>query len=703
MEDSTYSIIVSQIGYRPEEKKIGIIRSDSLNDDIFSNQEINIVCVEDQSTVCVTKNISYWGEKWGIHFWIIDFSEIKIEGEFYLQFDLISLKSSSFIIKNFLLLEKTLIKTSVGQLDLKVGGKLGWQDCGSDLRAVEGHVAQLLGLIDCFESLPNLMSDEQKSKFREHIDRGADYIALCQREDGSFVNEYYSVQDKKSWTLSMMATIALAGAYEVTDVVGYLDSAKRGWNYCTEIIHYTRTELLEEIEETRKVFGKYSPWVPPMGLRSRDKMLIVWAGTELYKNTNDVKYKSVAIKYADELCEKLQFLDYTSYENGVYGNFYAWENSGIHQKSWEHIGWGYNCGAIFPDEINGLINLLDMFPEQENWHRWRYSVKQYAYGYLKATSTHTPFRIYPLGLFDGEVRFFGPSWHGFNGIYGRVARTSMMIAHLFEDLEFEIIADQNMQWVVGLNTGIKNDSGAYEGVSCINGIGKKYARAWTNIEGSICNGFCANPQFKLEHLDDLEDRPAYLTTEDWIVHNGGWLSGLSQIEKPFIMKIKTQYKGNPVQAEIKICLPEEYSYKTNSRGLQNISTLPVLRKGTVIITWNDSYLEYELTTISGLKKVLVSDFSDSLKACLSIDKENKKCILMVTNRGKDQTNIHLYLRAVGIRLSTDEMEEILKSAESKEFVFQYEPINDDSIKPFYIYSEIAGNYSSVVCEIDWKE
>jgi len=207
----------------------------------------------------------------------------------------------------------------------------------------------------------------------------------------------------------------------------------------------------------------------------------------------------------------------------------------------------------------------------------------------------------------------------------------------------------------------------------------------------------------MEHLDDLEDRPSFLNTEDWIVHNGGWLSGLSQIEKPFWLKIKTLYKGNPVQADITIRLPEEYNYKTNARGLFSTCSLPTLREGTIILHWNDVFIQCNLSTISGLKKALIVDFSDFLASCLNIERENRNCILEVSNKGKDMTKIHVHFKPVAVKLCKDEFEDTLESGETKKFTVSYLPTDENKIQPFYVYAEIAGNYSNTVCEIDWKE
>src|SRR5207253_1271430 len=126
-----------------------------------------------------------------------DFSEWTDVGVYALHIPGLSLQTTSFQIANRLFSETTLLPASIEQLDHKIDGKMGWQDCGSDLRAVEGHALQLFGLVDCYESFRETMSDEQQQRFMAHIRRGADYLSICQREDGSYMNEYYVAKEKR--------------------------------------------------------------------------------------------------------------------------------------------------------------------------------------------------------------------------------------------------------------------------------------------------------------------------------------------------------------------------------------------------------------------------------------------------------------------------------------------------------------------------
>ena len=93
----------------------------------------------------------------------------------------------------------------------------------------------------------------------------------------------------------------------------------------------------------------------------------------------------------------------------LYGDCLAWPVTGVHQRAWEHAGWGFHCGSVLPDDVSGLLNLIELSPADPDEPIWRAVVHAYAYGYLLPACALTPFGIYPLGDCEGETRFFGPS------------------------------------------------------------------------------------------------------------------------------------------------------------------------------------------------------------------------------------------------------------------------------------------------------
>ncbi len=140
------------------------------------------------------------------------------------------------------------------------------------------------------------------------------------------------------------------------------------------------------------------------------------------------------------------------------------------------------------------------------------------------------------------LSFCGP-WHGFNACYGFAAGLAAQYLNMFGDERFRAIATGNLQWLAGLNTGITKESFAgcqfwREDIpadeawsfSQIVGVGRRWAGNWSNIPGSIPNGFATNLQFQLKvEPRATNDIPRYYTDEDWIPHAAGWLSGLAQL------------------------------------------------------------------------------------------------------------------------------------------------------------------------------
>ena len=109
--------------------------------------------------------------------------------------------------------------------------------------------------------------------------------------------------------------------------------------------------------------------------------------------------------------------------------------------------------------------------------------------------------------------------------------------------EFGEIATGSLQWIAGLNVGVTKgsfestlkfkmelDEDTVISISQIFGIGKKYARCWSDIEGTVMNGFSANPQFRLTVEPTKEnDYPTNFTDEDWVPHGAAYAAALANM------------------------------------------------------------------------------------------------------------------------------------------------------------------------------
>ncbi|ADB52397.1 glycoside hydrolase family 9 protein [Conexibacter woesei] len=647
------SLLVSQLGLRPEDPKVVVVRADA-GDAPGVDPGPLVVSREERSGdgPLAELTVTPWGELWGTRWWTADLGALREPGRYRLT---LGSSHATLEIAADALVAATLLLCSADNLDARVGGKLGWQDCAFDGRGVESHAVMVLGLADALETFGAALPALEAERLRAHLAHGAEYLTACQRDDGSFMNEHYIAREHTVWHLCALATLALARASQTLAAGPPLEAAKRGWAWCTERAERPADAVRDEIAATRAIFGQYPPWLPPAELRTRDLLVLVAAGAELYRGTNDLRYRRAAIAYAAAVAER-QRLDPSEHTHGLYGHFRAWAHGTLAQRAWEHVGWGYNCGAVLPDELSGVAALLDLFPDDADADRWRALLRRYAEGYLKPACALSPFSILPLGDCEGEVRFFGPAWHGFNGAYARMARTCMVLARQLQDPALEALAVRQLQWIAGANAGVPDGEGGHRGVSMIAGVGEHAVEVLSGIAGSIANGFSATPQFQLVHLDDLADRPAHLTNEDWILHNGAWLSGLAAISARPRVKVKAMLRGEPVAAHVSLALGEtSIDGAVNERGVLVAEQLPRLSEGTVRVAWEELAVELPVAPVAGATLAVVVDFADALELTLA-GGSGEELIAAVANRGRDASSVHVSLCASGVVLERDELE-----------------------------------------------
>lgn len=688
-----FSILEAQIGYKGDEAKRAFIVSTNPTRDSLGRFQLR----DARTNAAVhTGDVTYWGQKWGETYWTMDFSSFRTAGSYYLDVPVLSKQSDTFALQSDLFRTQTLLKTSVDQLEPRIRGKLGWQDCGTDLRGIEGHATLLYGLIDAYEAYGGTLSATDRGRFLDQMRHGADYMLACQKPNGSFCSELYFYPDIVTWHKSVLATVALVQVYEITGDTDYLDAAHAGWDWAMSRPQFTALETAAEIGDTRQVYGQRSPWLPPQELRTRDKLLLLWGATEFFKATRDTAFKTVALTYASQVYDN-QFLDYTRAVEGAYGNFYAWSEEEIFQKSWEHGAWWYNNGAVLPDHILGLVQLSELFPNDPDWLKWRYVLRVYKDRFLKPTHDLSPFGIYPLGMYDREVRFFGPTWHGTNGMYGNVAKNAMLLARMFDDVELQEIADANMQWVGGLNAGTML-GGKRQSISMIDAVGTHYVPTWSGIDGSIANGLSATPQFTLDHPDPLMDAPVTFTHEDWIVHSGGWLSGLSEVERAPVTRVVTKNAGAAVSASVSVALDTTTTHSTDARGQLTVPTLPRGQRGTISATYGGRTITRPLSTIAGEDRTFLIDFADSLAVTVTADPATQSGSVRVKNDGAASARVAGTLAAVGVTLSSSSFSGTIASGATQSFAFTFADDDPQKVQPFLIRATAQGPHSAAAAE-----
>ena len=193
-------IDVNQAFYAPRAIKKAVVRCDSKPD----NGKFSIIDKDGKSVL--SGELKYWGEYWGKHFWTLDFSEIKKEGEYTIEADFgdkIRAESKIFIsagnIKNAA--EKTLAYFYEQRCGTEVPGwhKLchgddgvlpdgthfdatgGWHDCaGFDKEMYTTYLPVYAYTTIAFESDAKL-----KKRMLEEARWGADWIMRMTDEKGN--------------------------------------------------------------------------------------------------------------------------------------------------------------------------------------------------------------------------------------------------------------------------------------------------------------------------------------------------------------------------------------------------------------------------------------------------------------------------------------------------------------------------------------
>jgi hypothetical protein len=225
----------------------------------------------------------------------------------------------------------------------------------------------------------------------------------------------------------------------------------------------------------------------------------------------------------------------------LYGHFYTFADHAFTEKAFVHHHVGHDTGMKFNHYLAPLLMACRQWGENPQVNRWRQALKDFAYGYFLPACERNPFFLLPMGVFgdEGLLSFCGP-WHGFNVCYGFAAALAAQLMDFFGDERFRAVATGNLQWLAGLNAGITQESlrgcqfwrediaeDEARAYSQIFDVGRRWTGCWSEIPGSIPNGFDTNLQFQLAVEPKQEnDNPRYYTDEDWIPHAAGWLSGL---------------------------------------------------------------------------------------------------------------------------------------------------------------------------------
>jgi hypothetical protein len=499
-----------------------------------------------------------WGSCWNQEWWVGDFSSFRQPGNFFAEIGEgeTALRSDPILIKSDGLFDLTWRAVSIDQAKRRqwlIESRSGWFDAGTHWQEANSHAVFTLGLCDLLQHRAVHLSADDQAYLEHQIINGANYLGSLQEMasrqglgNGALVHQGFKFDH-----VVLLADVAKAAA---------------AWARAAEVLPHSHEVLRETFRHrARRALGWLRDPLPcpsapfnhraygieptqnltsPSGNLPTPELLMMLEAEVALSST---EVSPAAIDLA-RLLQTRQFSGPATTDQPA-GLFRRHDSTTLSTKAWSHgatdmgepLSSDYgNTGGFY---LLPLCRLLDRSPDHPEASRWRDTLSSFAYGFLLPACQQNPFRLSPYGHFgvEGALCFAG-LWHGCNAVYGQAAALGFDLARLLQDDDFRLLAEANLQWIAGLNSGMTTaaadscilaspevQADTAMPVSMIYGIGNRTAGSWMNIRGSICNGFSTGEQFKWDVPPTREnDAPVTFSDEDWITHAGAWLMGIAR-------------------------------------------------------------------------------------------------------------------------------------------------------------------------------
>ena len=561
MTTAVIGLLSSQVGYDVDASKRLVLRGPP----DFLTQDAVIELTDTTGEIAWRGSSKSWGNIWGSSWWIFNFTSLRRNGIFVprlIQAGVIRLTGDPIEISDQALFNRTAVPCSSGHLNKrKLLAKIrpGWFDAGSLWQLVNSHAPQIIGLCDLVRFAGKSLSSNERIECINLIVDGTTYLSMCRARaeqdgfgTGALVQCLAKIPDKVSPYDSFTAALAFALAAEVLreEKSEHAQACQKDAKRCLDWAFLSAKPLKNPGNvPSNQGFpeGNTSPdsW-PTRSLMSAMYAEVVLCDLDILRDRTRI----------DDLTNQIlaRQISEQSAEHGTWGHFRAYEHLEMAEKSWSHgmpiqdynqtFEFGSDNGMVMAHPLFCFTEAIRRMPDHPQRDRWHLAVTDFAHHYFKPMCLKSPFSILPRGFFgETEPLWFAGVWHGCNTSYGIAAALAMEFDLLLGDHDFRDIAYGNLQWIAGLNAGITRvaiETGCTisttevpEGValsaSMIHGVGRRTVGCWTNIKGSICNGFGTGQQFVYDVPARVsQDEPSALHDEDWITHNGGYLMGIAR-------------------------------------------------------------------------------------------------------------------------------------------------------------------------------
>jgi hypothetical protein len=507
--------------------------------------------------------VAKWGKRWDTYWWVLDFTPLRLQGEFHVKTG--KLVSSRFKIEEGVFHKTDLTVVALDQLEHRIhqgvddkrGGLQGrymhcppqtriYMDCGSPYAELEPVGTCVYALFELHDLLGQQFSEKDRQRMIDLAAMGADYFVAAQRSspdpeiNGMFYHSLL-VNKQDTWAGSFSTYLdtaygaaLLAKAHQFFKsrdpqrAARYLEAAKMAWKLCNTRPYHTKADrtfpdgcnayFWNAPAGIQNTFGRSfynildKDWKMPDSLRTRDRLPFIQASALLYEITGEATYLNKAVEFADVVVER-QFTDWEHPIEGCFGTFYEFEGNNevfFHEFMQGGFWWQGNVEAL---NLEGLMHLLKLAPRNPKAALWHNAILTYAEHYARKATTLNPLGIYPVTCYKdpqhGGLKHFQNTLMGSSCLYGFSAKNFMLLGEFLHDSSFQVPALAGVNFIGGLNPGIPNayQETAWDARTLIQGVGRSWFGPAGDLaetaRGSVPNGFCAAPQFWQPTFDNF--------------------------------------------------------------------------------------------------------------------------------------------------------------------------------------------------------
>ncbi len=501
--NAAYTLLYSTLGYDSGATKRVLIRQNDTSASTSEGLAFAWRLIDEKGKQAAAGQATYGGRAWGIPLWVADFSKVTKPGRYRMAVEApqVDLATDTFPVDRFLYFRTTFSMAGVENAQARAApAELdgGYFSANSREGRVADHVDFMVGMIETYQRRRVVMTEDQRSKTRDAIERAMDYLlAIGDAGSGRFPAE------------------STTRPYN-NDAPSNTAAALRG------MAHYAVAFQTLAPEKADRVYRRAllsQGWLDAHAPEAYPPALAAAVNYDLYRYSSDPEelLRAAAAVRAEVSAYDLRTMDRPGDDNQPH--------------------------------FEAMYRMWRDLPEYPDHQLWEDAAKKVAAQYRDMIQRDV-FQIVPSGVTNAENNTNaadqwdridtlsppgdGSGWTFSNGWILARAIDATYLASMTHDAELEKAATASLAWIGGLNPGLPAErvAGADAGspfvaASFLTGMDVRTADTWSTWEwprprafGTIVAGFRAAFAY-----DDSFD-----AAETSLGYDGSWLYATSVYE-----------------------------------------------------------------------------------------------------------------------------------------------------------------------------